>query len=210
MQLDHRHLGQHAQAGSLGCPHDRDVPVVHAAHAAPSSRKTGSFHSPRGSKPTVTGASSGIGRETAILLARDGVKVMASARREDRLRGLRDELAAENLALEYHAADAADPAAMEELARVTRERLGEIDIIARDGKTLVFVEVKTRTSDEPTPEDQVHSFKQQQITRAAKFYLSRYGTQPPARFDVVAIVWPTGRDPQIRHTQSAFEATAAS
>jgi len=86
--------------------------------------------------------------------------------------------------------------------------LGEIDIIARDGDTLVFVEVKTRTQDEPTPEEQVNHAKQHQITKAAKFYLSRYGVpQPPARFDVVAIVWPTGRTPQIRHTPNAFEAT---
>ena len=54
---------------------------------------------------------------------------MASARREDRLRGLRDKLAAEELALEYHVADAADPAAMQELANVTRDRLGDIDIM---------------------------------------------------------------------------------
>ena len=77
----------------------------------------------------VVGASSGIGRETAVLFAREGVRVMASARREDRLRSLRDTLAAEDLAVEYHVADAADPAAMEELARVTGERLGEIDIL---------------------------------------------------------------------------------
>ena len=86
--------------------------------------------------------------------------------------------------------------------------LGEIDIIARDGKTLVFVEVKTRAYDDPTPEDQVNEPKRHQLTKAAKFYLSRYGIpQPPARFDVVAIVWPQGRDPQIRHTPDAFEPT---
>jgi putative endonuclease len=86
--------------------------------------------------------------------------------------------------------------------------LGEIDIIARDGKTLVFVEVKTRAYDDPTPEEQVNEPKRHQLTKAAKFYLSRYGVpQPPARFDVVAIVWPQGRDPQIRHTPDAFEAT---
>jgi len=77
----------------------------------------------------VVGASSGIGRETAIMLARDGVRVMASARREARLRELRDSLARENIAIEYHAADAADPAAMEDLAQATRQRLGEIDIV---------------------------------------------------------------------------------
>src|SRR5204862_4472140 len=86
---------------------------------------------------------------------------------------------------------------------------GEVDIIARDGKTLVFVEVKTRTYDDPTPEDQVNQRKQNQLTKAAKVYLSRYGfPQPPARFDVVAVLWsPSGRDPTIRHTTDAFEAT---
>jgi putative endonuclease len=85
---------------------------------------------------------------------------------------------------------------------------GEVDIIARDGKTLVFVEVKTRAYDDPTPEEQVNPTKQHQLTKAAKLYLTRYGTpQPPARFDVIAIVWPTGRDPMIRHTTDAFGAS---
>ena len=38
--------------------------------------------------------------------------------------------------------------------------MGEIDIVARDGKTLVFVEVKTRAYDDPSPEDQVNEAKQ--------------------------------------------------
>ena len=94
------------------------------------------------------------------------------------------------------------------IARNFRCELGEIDIVARDGRTLVFVEVKTRAYDDPTPEDQVNHVKQHQITKAAKMFLSRYGSpQPPARFDVVAIVWPSGRDPIIRHTPHAFEST---
>lgn len=94
------------------------------------------------------------------------------------------------------------------IARNFRCAIGEIDIIARDGESLVFVEVKTRSYDEPTPEEQVNNAKQHQITKAAKFYMGRYGVpQPPARFDVVAIVWPTGREPQIRHTPNAFEPT---
>jgi putative endonuclease len=85
---------------------------------------------------------------------------------------------------------------------------GEIDIIARDGPTLVFVEVKTREADEPTPEEQVNNPKRHRITKAAKIFLGRYGTpKPPARFDVVAVIWPSGRTPQIRHTPHAFEAT---
>ena len=94
------------------------------------------------------------------------------------------------------------------IVRNFRCTLGEIDIVARDGRTLVFVEVKTRTYNEPTPEEQVNTFKRHQLSKAAKFYLSRYGIpQPPARFDVVAIIWPDGHDPQIRHTPDAFEAT---
>lgn len=94
------------------------------------------------------------------------------------------------------------------IERNFRCEVGEVDIIARDGRTLVFVEVKTRAYDDPTPEEQINDIKRHQLTKAAKYYLSRYGTpQPPARFDVVAIVWPTGRDPQIRHTPDAFEAT---
>jgi putative endonuclease len=97
---------------------------------------------------------------------------------------------------------------MKIIARNYRCELGEIDIVAREGKTLVFVEVKTRAYDDPTPEEQVNNAKQHQITKAARFYLNRYGTpQPPARFDVVAVVWPTGRDPIIRHTPNAFEPT---
>ena len=94
------------------------------------------------------------------------------------------------------------------LERNFRCDMGEVDIVARQGRTLVFVEVKTRAYDDPTPEEQVNTTKQHQITKAAKFYLTRFGTpQPPARFDVIAIVWPQGREPQIRHTENAFDAT---
>ncbi|HEV7302035.1 MAG TPA: YraN family protein [Tepidisphaeraceae bacterium] len=95
------------------------------------------------------------------------------------------------------------------IVRNFRCEMGEIDIIARDGTTLVFVEVKTRTDDsQAAPEDQVNGHKQNQVTKAAKFYLTRYGVpQPPARFDVVAIVWPTGREPQVNHIENAFGPT---
>ncbi len=94
------------------------------------------------------------------------------------------------------------------ISRNFRCDAGEIDIVARDGTTIVFVEVKTRSYDDPTPEEQVNKTKQHKLTKAGKVYLSRYGIpQPPARFDIVAIVWPQGRDPIIRHTPDAFEAT---
>ncbi|HEX3357293.1 MAG TPA: YraN family protein [Tepidisphaeraceae bacterium] len=94
------------------------------------------------------------------------------------------------------------------LERNFRTAVGEVDIIARDKKTLVFVEVKTRAYDDPTPEEQVNTIKQHQLTKAAKMYLMRFGQpQPPSRFDVVAVVWPTGQPPIIRHTTDAFGAT---
>lgn len=77
----------------------------------------------------VVGASSGIGRETAVLFARAGARIMASARREERLRELQESLVREDRTVETFAADAADPSQMEQLAKHTRERLGEIDVM---------------------------------------------------------------------------------
>jgi putative endonuclease len=94
------------------------------------------------------------------------------------------------------------------ITRNYRAPTGEIDIIARDGKMLVFVEVKTRMEDDPSPEVQVSQTKQHQLTKAAKTYLGRYSfPQPPARFDVVAIVGEPGAKPEVRHIKSAFQAT---
>jgi NADP-dependent 3-hydroxy acid dehydrogenase YdfG len=77
----------------------------------------------------VIGASSGMGRETALQFAREGAKVMASARREERLLKLKDQLAEEGRAIEVHAADATDPAAMDRLAAAALRQFGRIDIL---------------------------------------------------------------------------------
>ncbi|HEY2013819.1 MAG TPA: SDR family oxidoreductase [Bryobacteraceae bacterium] len=77
----------------------------------------------------VVGASSGIGRETAVLLAREGVRVMASARREDRLKELQSSLAKEGHAIEIAVADASVPAQMEDLAAKTKAKFGDLDIL---------------------------------------------------------------------------------
>ena len=90
-----------------------------------------------------------------------------------------------------------------------RCRLGEIDLICRDGDVLVFVEVKARAGeDDATPEEQVHAFKQRQVIRAAGVYLKRFdeASMPIVRFDVVAVVWPAGGKPTIRHHADAFAA----
>lgn len=77
----------------------------------------------------VVGASSGIGRETAVLLAREGVRVMAAARRQERLEKLRAELASEGHTIEIAAADAASAAQMSELAARTLKAFGKVDIL---------------------------------------------------------------------------------
>ncbi|HVG28889.1 MAG TPA: YraN family protein [Pyrinomonadaceae bacterium] len=68
----------------------------------------------------------------------------------------------------------------------------EIDLVAYDGATLCFVEVKTRRTDEfAAPEANVDLRKQRQITRAARAYRRTFGlTGEPHRYDVVALVLP--------------------
>ena len=75
------------------------------------------------------------------------------------------------------------------LARRYRTRFGEIDIIARDGDTTVFVEVKVRATGEcGTAADAVTPRKQRRLASMALDYLARTtGTNVPCRFDVVAI-----------------------
>jgi putative endonuclease len=66
----------------------------------------------------------------------------------------------------------------------------EADLIARDGETLVFIEVKTRETDEfGAPDRAIDSVKQDKIRRAALNYLRRSGHDPAkVRFDIISIV----------------------
>lgn len=84
---------------------------------------------------------------------------------------------------------------------------GELDIIAREGKTLVFVEVKARrTLSFGPPQMAVTPFKQRQISKAALTWLARkkqFGVN--ARFDVVAVLLPDHTVPVIDHIRNAFD-----
>jgi len=87
-----------------------------------------------------------------------------------------------------------------------RNRMGEIDIIAQDGKTIVFVEVKSRRSVRyGSPKFAVTPKKQRTISRVALYYLKTTNqTGAKARFDVVAII--SNRDePQIEMVKNAFD-----
>ena len=95
------------------------------------------------------------------------------------------------------------------VARGDRARLGEIDLVAVDRRTVVFVEVKTRTShDAGHPAEAVDRNKQRRLTRAARGFLQRHDLgNNAARFDVIAVTWPDERQrPVVEHFQNAFEA----
>jgi putative endonuclease len=85
---------------------------------------------------------------------------------------------------------------------------GEIDIVAVDHDTLVFVEVKTRRSDVAAdPEVNVHRQKRRRMVRAASAYVGRKGLEDyPLRFDVMAIVLAEAGEPRIEHFEDAFPA----
>ena len=84
-------------------------------------------------------------------------------------------------------------------------RTGEVDIVARQGDLLVFVEVKTRESAAyHQPHRQVTAGKQRRVKSAARAYMSHYDHTPPHRFDVVSIVWPEDGEPAIEHIVNAF------
>lgn len=83
---------------------------------------------------------------------------------------------------------------------------GEIDLVTLDGDTVVFVEVKTRSSDKAAqPYDAVGYHKRRRLENAARYYLMQQRAQHrPCRFDVVSIVWPPKGAPIIEHFEDAF------
>jgi putative endonuclease len=91
------------------------------------------------------------------------------------------------------------------VTRGFRARCGEIDLIARDGSIVVFVEVKTRTHDAfGRPAEAVTALKRLRIARVASVFLARAGWQDRAcRFDVVEVV-PVGTRWRVRHIPDAF------
>jgi putative endonuclease len=85
-----------------------------------------------------------------------------------------------------------------------RTKTGEADIVAWDGDTLVFIEVKARKNADP-PEDSVGVQKQQQIIHAANAYIARYRLHDkPFRFDILAVTSIRGREPEFRLLRDAF------
>jgi putative endonuclease len=84
----------------------------------------------------------------------------------------------------------------------------EADLVALDPdhRTVVVIEVKTRQADSPPPEAQLNRRKRLHMVRlAASLQRSRRYRDRPFRLDAIAIVWPEGGEPQVRHYVGAFE-----
>jgi len=102
-------------------------------------------------------------------------------------------------------------AGYEIVARNFRTRTGEIDLVAREGPILCFIEVKGRSGPGfGAPEDAVTSEKQRRIFRAAEAYLAGRDAPPPVcRFDVVAILERPEERPAIEILRDAFRGPVA-
>jgi len=93
------------------------------------------------------------------------------------------------------------------LARNVALPVGELDIVAREGEELVFVEVKTRRSEEfGGPLGAVGAAKQRKIIQAARCYLAAHRLgECPCRFDVVGVTrGKEGEDPEVELVRGAF------
>ena len=91
-----------------------------------------------------------------------------------------------------------------------RTRWSELDLVAQEGDVIVFVEVKTRRSeDHGRPDEAVTRDKQRRLTQAGASYLKQRGwLERRSRFDVISVVWhDPAADPTLTHYRHAFEAT---
>ncbi len=94
---------------------------------------------------------------------------------------------------------------MQIVERNWRDRAGEVDIIAWDGPTLVFCEVKTRRSiAKGLPEDAISCTKRRQVARLATRYVASLDRVPEVRFDAVTILVLSEDRALLRHHKAAF------
>lgn len=71
--------------------------------------------------------------------------------------------------------------------------MGELDIVARDGENIVFIEVKSAgRQSEFRPEDRVNHDKQARIKRLARAYLKSQRLDASVRYDIITVIWQEG------------------
>ena len=97
---------------------------------------------------------------------------------------------------------------LEILARNHAVPRGEVDLVAREGEVLCFVEVRSRTSDaQGRPEETVGGAKARRVVAAATDWAARNGAlDREIRFDVVAVTLLEGEAPRLEHFRGAFDA----
>ena len=90
-----------------------------------------------------------------------------------------------------------------------RTKRGEIDLVFRDQDCLVFVEVKTRSSEDwGRPAEAVHARKRQRLFRTAYDYLRKLTNRDVVyRFDIVEVLLEEGRVREVRHWENAIQKT---
>ncbi len=89
------------------------------------------------------------------------------------------------------------------VARNYRSRYGEIDLIARDGSTVVFVEVRSRSSESyGGAAASITAAKREKLIKTARHYLAGVSPLPPCRFDAVLL---SGEPPRIDWIRNAIE-----
>jgi putative endonuclease len=91
------------------------------------------------------------------------------------------------------------------LERNWRVNRAEIDIIAEHKDTLIFVEVKTRSTDYfGEPEEAVSKRKKRLLAAAASAYMQQKGHEWALRFDIISILMQLGKAPKLTHFEDAF------
>ncbi len=91
------------------------------------------------------------------------------------------------------------------LERNWRFSKAEVDLIAKDGDSLVFVEVKTRSTDYfGKPEEFVSPQKERLLAEAASVYMEQIGHQWAIRFDLISVIYRHEQDFTIEHLEDAF------
>ena len=87
-----------------------------------------------------------------------------------------------------------------------RTPLGQLDLVARDGKTLVFVEVKTRAGHGfGLPQESVDTRKIRKLQQLALYYLKMRPHRGPVRFDVIGLTMRHGQLSRVDHIRNAID-----
>ena len=131
----------------------------------------------RGSRAVVTGASSGIGREIVLELARQGAQVVAVARRESRLRELADRVRAEGGEMRWVTGDITEPSVRGEVLDTARTEFGGLDILVNNAGVGAMGKFEDADPERLRTVMELNFFALVEMTRLA-LPLLRQGTQP--------------------------------